>query len=159
MQNKGMIVPPPGHDGNISLHITLLICHYNGCSHCSHCVLFVCMRWKCVCVCDNVYMVESVGVDSSVLIHSLGYTEDIVDYWVWHCTTSLLSISSSGGTPQAWAWPQKALCKTECGIAIPFSIANHPIFLRVSLVIRASSRCEGNAANWNVLMHKTRCLM
>lgn len=28
----------------------------------------------------------SVGVDSSVLIHGLGYTKDIVDYWVWHCT-------------------------------------------------------------------------
>lgn len=32
-------------------------------------------------------MVESVGVDSSVLIRGLGYTEDVVDYWLWHCTT------------------------------------------------------------------------
>lgn len=42
MQNKGLIVPPPGHVGNISLHITLLICHFNGCSYCSHCVLSLC---------------------------------------------------------------------------------------------------------------------
>lgn len=32
---------------------------------------------------DNVYMVECVGVDSSLFMHGLGYTEDFVDYWVW----------------------------------------------------------------------------
>lgn len=88
MQNKGLIVPPPGHDGNISLHITLLICHFNGCPHCSPCVPCSRARDESVYgVGDNVYMVESVGVDSSVLIRGLGYTEDVVDYWLWHCTT------------------------------------------------------------------------
>lgn len=46
-------------------------------------------------------MVESVGVDSSVLIRGLGYTEDVVDYLALALYHSLLSISSSGGTPQA----------------------------------------------------------
>lgn len=84
MQNKGLIVPPPGHDGNSSLRITLLVCHFNSRSHCSHCVLRVCARDELV---YGPAIVESVGVDSSLLIHGLGYTEDIADYWVWHCTT------------------------------------------------------------------------
>lgn len=44
-------------------------------------------RRKGVRLCDNVHMVESAGVDSSVLIRVSGYTEDIVDYQVWHCNT------------------------------------------------------------------------
>lgn len=48
----------------------------------------VCVQEMKVCMsCDNVRMVEIVGVDSSVLSHGSGYTEDSVDHWRWHCTT------------------------------------------------------------------------
>lgn len=83
MQNKGQIVPPPGHVGNISLRITLLICHFNGCSYCSRCVPSLSAGEESVCVCTA----ECVGVDSSVLAGALGYAEDIVSHWLWHCTT------------------------------------------------------------------------
>lgn len=43
---------------------------------------YFCVRDIKVCV-----ALRCVGVDSSLLIHGLGYTEDIADDWVWHCTT------------------------------------------------------------------------
>lgn len=45
-------------------------------------------------------------------------------------------MSSSGRTPEA-------LCKREFGVVTPFLVSSRPIFLLVSLVISASSRCEG----------------
>lgn len=114
--------------------------------------MFVHPTSKCVWVCDNVYMVESVGVDSSVLIYGLGYTADIVDNCIWHCTS--IKYQFVRWNPTDMSIPKSALCK----IVFDFSVSIQPIFLLVCPVIRASSCCEGKAANWNAFMHKKTLL-
>lgn len=41
------------------------------------CRVYLPEKRECACV----------GVDSSVLAGALGYVQDIVSHWLWHCTT------------------------------------------------------------------------
>lgn len=61
--------------------------------------------------------------------------------------------------PTGTSGPPKALCKRDFGRVYSTSPSPAaPSLLLPPLVIRASPRCEGNAANWNVFMHKNGLL-
>lgn len=69
MQYKGQLVPPAEHAGSIILRITLLICHFNGRSHCSRCAAeSLCRReWGGGCTLFTHGSSHECGVDWNVL--------------------------------------------------------------------------------------------
>lgn len=141
MQNQCRTVPPPAHDGSISLPITLLICHFNGCSHCSHHVPCLCARgervYGFVIICVRLIVGLLIQVSSAY-----------VDCCVWLRTVPLvMKCQFIRRSPRRHELALARRYVRMCSAQLFPSVSNRHILLIVSLIISASSRCDGIAAN------------